>query len=520
MSAAPHAVTGSRAWLLRGGPQLYLLVNLAFLLLVGMLAATGVDPNPRLPYLILLFAACSTPLLFDAPPNGRYLLLTSLLGCYFLLYAGGDLAALLPHRQALIAPDKATGFLGPAELAILLGAVCANVGYMAGVGWSGGTQQRWTVKDWKLWSIVTLGLLLWTIGTSATWYWQVIYYKTATESNKDLGPVAMLMLVLARLVLPLGSLLLGYALAISRNRSILALALATVAIQMIVGFLGDTKQNAMAGGALIILAYVMVTGKVPKLWLLGFVLFLMLAFPVFEGYRSAVLQTRGLTRAQAAANMVHNLQIAIEASRKNAERSVTNEERNPSFLERINSKPTIEMLFRYRFEYQRGYTLMLFFTGFVPRLVWDDKPGSSIGQLFNRAFHVSEDPDTYIAPTDLGELYWNFGWLGIVCGMLGIGALLGRINRWSDISQTPSVTRCLILASTIYAACLRFEGSIALEYIVWIRTLGAIGILHLLFARVPVVPRGAAPAAAAPQPPPGERPGGLAANPRYPNLLT
>src|SRR5215469_6244436 len=125
MSAAPQPAPTSSARLLRGGPQLYLLANLAFLAIIGMLAAVGDAPNPRLPYLILLFAACSTPLLFDAPPNGRYLLLTSLLASYFLLYAGGNLAALLPHRQALIAPDKAEGFLSPAELAILLGAVCA-----------------------------------------------------------------------------------------------------------------------------------------------------------------------------------------------------------------------------------------------------------------------------------------------------------------------------------------------------------------------------------------------------------
>ena len=45
--------------------------------------------------------------------------------------------------------------------------------------------------------------------------------------------------------------------------------------------------------------------------------------------------------------------------------------------------------------------------------------------------------------------------------------------------------RLLVLVTTIYATIVRFEGSVALEYIVFTRSLAIIWILHRIFARVP-----------------------------------
>ncbi len=161
----------------------------------------------------------------------------------------------------------------------------------------------------------------------------------------------------------------------------------------------------------------------------------------------------------------------------------------PTFIERSALKPTMEMFIEQTgtmAEFQHGYTLYLYFTGFVPRFIWPDKPDSSVGKIVNRDYHVSENPDTYISATHLGEFYWNFGWPGIVAGMLVFGALLGFINGRCDLSEKRTLTRLLVLITTIYATIVRFEGSIALEYIVLTRSLLIIWVLHLLFARIPV----------------------------------
>jgi hypothetical protein len=123
------------------------------------------------------------------------------------------------------------------------------------------------------------------------------------------------------------------------------------------------------------------------------------------------------------------------------------------------------------------------FSAVIPRFIWRDKPDSSVGQLFNRQFKISDDPNTYISATFLGELYWNFGWPGILIGMAFIGFALGRVNRACSLAQTKSLTQYLVLSITMYLICLRLEGGIALQFIQWFRSLLMIGALHMLFAR-------------------------------------
>jgi hypothetical protein len=237
---------------------------------------------------------------------------------------------------------------------------------------------------------------------------------------------------------------------------------------------------------------------------------------VFQAYRTEVLGTRGLARAQAAEQIGKNLSIALQSRR-----SLMGEEAiygARSALVRVNLKGNLEVILERvgadRVAFQRGHTLGLFFTAFVPRVLWPTKPDTSVGQLFNRELHISEFRDVYISATHLGELYWNFGWAGIVLGMPLIGLLLGFIGSRCDLSRQRSISRFLIVIVSVYFLCLRFEGSIALEYVQWVRSVVVIVLLHLLFAR-----RISSPAAA-----PQERAATMqiAAAPRapaFPNLL-
>jgi hypothetical protein len=206
---------------------------------------------------------------------------------------------------------------------------------------------------------------------------------------------------------------------------------------------------------------------------------------VYQAYRAEIIMARGESRADAAKNIIRSLSIAL-ASKEKVNTGSGGTERAQTFLERASLKGNLELILQRvgsSVEYQRGGTLWQFFTFFIPRVVWPDKPDSSAGQLFNREFHISEDERTYISPTHLGELYWNFGWPGVFLGMPMIGFLLGFVSSRCDLRNRRSITRLLVLVATIYAGCVRFEGSIALEYIVWIRTLMVIGLLHLIFAR-------------------------------------
>jgi hypothetical protein len=139
------------------------------------------------------------------------------------------------------------------------------------------------------------------------------------------------------------------------------------------------------------------------------------------------------------------------------------------------------------------------------------------GQLVNKAFHVSDSDNVYISQSHLGELYWNFGWPGVVLGMTIIGLTCGYIGAGFNLRDFRTVTRLLVTVVTIRQLIWGFEGGIAAIYVVWIRSVAGIGVLHLLFARVRVSPRwaqspnSAALAADADQP---------RSDRRYPNLLT
>jgi len=107
------------------------------------------------------------------------------------------------------------------------------------------------------------------------------------------------------------------------------------------------------------------------------------------------------------------------------------------------------------------------------------------GQLVNKEFHLNGGEDVYISPSHLGDLYWNFGWTGVIVGMGIIGIVCGYIGARCDMTEVATVTRLLILVLTIKQLIVSFEGALGSTYVVWLRSVAAIGVLHLLFARVP-----------------------------------
>jgi hypothetical protein len=471
----------------------YLLVNAATVLAVAMLSLAGPSDHPRALYLILLTALCTTPLLLMEKLNGRFALLAAFFAVYLFFYGAGDFAALAGGPRVL----NETGLLSLTEFGVLLGAALVLAGYRLTAGREPRQAQR-PPRDWAPANIVLLGLGFWAVGTLTVWMWQV-QVQVDAFTMKDTDTWKMLLLSAGRMLQPLGSMMLAYALFLRRSRWLLALVVATIALQVVVGFIGDSKETALRGLIIVIICAVLVGGRVPKAWLAVAAVFAALAFPVFQAYRAEVMGVRGMSRANAASNITRSLELALSARDKLNEAGAREEYRSQSFVQRASLKPTLAMMIARigkDAEFRRGDTLSLFFAGFVPRIWWRDKPDNSVGQLLNRELHISEDRNTYISATHLGELYWNFAWPGVIAGMFALGLLLGFINRRCDLSQALTLTRLLVLVTTIYSCIVRFEASISLEYTVFVRSLLIIGVLHLLFARRAAA-AGAGPAPAA-----------------------
>jgi len=162
--------------------------------------------------------------------------------------------------------------------------------------------------------------------------------------------------------------------------------------------------------------------------------------------------------------------------------------RAESFFERSSIKANVTMIVTktgHGVEFQHGRTIVSLLAAFIPRMVWPDKPDTATGRLVNSEFTHSEQRQTNISPSHLGELYWNFGWPGALIGMVVIGGLLGTIAVRFDLTRALNLTRVLVIMVTIKTLILGFEGAININYSMWMRTMAAVGIMHLLFARRP-----------------------------------
>jgi len=90
-----------------------------------------------------------------------------------------------------------------------------------------------------------------------------------------------------------------------------------------------------------------------------------------------------------------------------------------SFAGVVSSVPT-------QVPYQRGQTLFDSFTLIIPRAIWPSKPtpaNSWLAQTF-----YGPEITASISTTWPGELYLNFGWLGLMLGMYWMGVACAKVN--------------------------------------------------------------------------------------------
>jgi hypothetical protein len=458
----------------------YVAINVSLLLAAAFATVAISGDNQRVLYVVLLTAICTSPLLVLEELNGRYILLSSFLAIYYLYFGVADVLALFSSI------DRPNGpFLTAAEAVVLVGGLMVLLGYHSMVRLVASRPQQSVATDWQPGMVVMVGFALWALGTAAVWYWSVhVIVRRSVEVENHLSALGTTAIMVGRLVQPLGIMMLAYALAISRRKPLLLLILAIVAFQVVLGFVSDSKETAMRGAVLVILVKFLVEGRLPKGWLLGSALFVVFAFPVFQAYRYEVTHLRGVTNEQAADNLVELVKLAFDS--KDKVESGFYGVSGLGFIDRASLKGNVHLIVERTGEdvdYQLGHTLQPLLTSFIPRLIWPDKPDVQAGQLMNQEFGVAYERDVYISPSHLGEMYWNFGWAGVIVGMGVVGALLGYMNSCWDLSRRSSLTGLLIISITIYGLCLRFEGTIATGYAVWLRSLAAIGLLHLMFSR-------------------------------------
>lgn len=460
----------------------YWIANLCFFLLLAVGSIVGSHTSAHPLYLMLLFAICSTPVLNVTRLNDRYAILTLFSIVYFQLYGTVDLINLFTGTGQFSDSGAA---LSMTEMIVLVGGALAQIAYRMTCR-SKRDHDTSEDKDWSEFQLVILGGAIWAISTAASGYYKifVITAQTAAAVEKGMNSISSIAaagFILANYMQYLGILFLAYAQCRYRRAYLIPVVVAVAVIQLAFGFIVDSKGDALIGGILVIVAQLFVNGRVPKTWLVPFIVFLFVAFPVMQANRLV----RGIYRIDHIEALNNIGEILKDAIRFKDDTTVGGE-RSLAFYERMSLKGSVEMIVTrtgQEVEYQRGYTLLPLVTVFIPRLIWPSKPDVQTGLIMNREFKVSKVAFVYISPSHLGELYWNFGWPGVLIGMSLIGAVLGFIGKYVDMSEHTNITRLLIAVLTIRQLIIGFEGSIAVQYVVWMRAGLLVFVLHLLISR-------------------------------------
>lgn len=436
-------------------------------------------------YLPLLFLLCSSPLLLLERPNGRYAILiivTSMLFVHYGLYEFFDLLSLLgPVRSSSLRHS----WLSQTDVAILIGVFLLIVGYLSSVSLLKRKSVGLFKSEWRISTIITIGLVAWVSGMVATWIWQFTFsdMRAADQMIKyKLTVTSGIVYLVLRMIQPIGTTLLSYAYVVSKKKLLLVLVAMILVVEFLFGFVADSKELSIRGLVLLIATKFLIDGKVPKMLLITATIVIALTFSIFQVYRQEIFQLGTQTRAAALTNWSKNLEKVLSSS-KSEEGRISSSIRG--FVERTNLKPSVTLIMEktgMKVPYQNGDTLIPLAYVFIPRFIMPDKADAQVvGQTFNQQFRLSEDPRTYVSPSFLGELYWNFGWSGLIVGMFLIGALFGVIGGGFNLAEHTNVARLLVVMTTIYLLCFRFEGNIALQYTLWIRSVVMIWLLHVLF---------------------------------------
>ncbi len=416
-------------------------------------------------YIVILGAICTSPLLFITTYRGTHSLMLIFLAYYFGAFGLKDITDLLANKPlSSVLPDA---LITGGEVAILLGAACFILGYYVVSRLFPSGSKGVLTRDWLPKATLVFGLLFWTIGFYVTASWQFGFadrYAGVSISHTLGGFVALL-----RILQPLGTLIFIYMVLTTSNKTALIILILTMLADFGLGFAGDSKEIAFRGPLLYLFSMVMLKEKLPLYQGVAFVLIAGFAFSIFSAYRISV-HSKHESRSDAFKNISSTLGTISEKGGTVGDRLTSGLD---YLTQRITLKQNVELIVARTGKdvpFQNGHTIAPLLYAFIPRFILPDKADSGMaGQLFNREFKLSPDPDTYISVSQLGELYWNFGWPGVITGMILIGAVMSLIAATLRLDLLQTLPRFLMLLTTVYLLALRFESALALNYTVWAR---------------------------------------------------
>lgn len=458
----------------------YLSLNMLFVILclIGQqiedTATTG-----SIVYLILLFGLCSTPLFVRNLFYGKYLLYTLFLAYMFVLY--GLFYFIDLFMEFDIHPIMSRdGFFSYSEPVILIGISSFIVSFV-GMSNSAFARESSPFKiNWKINYMLWLGVVSWLLGAYVYIDWAI---TTDTLVNLKMAQDGFSgIYVNLRSLMMLGELMIIFVYLITRHRKIGILVILLIVSNLVIGFITDSKEVGFRPIILYLVVSLIVSGKIDFKYLLVSVVIITIGFSLFAQMRDY----RHVNNVSIV-NLISDFENIFDKGISRSEGVTKKANKGLEYLLwRMSLNGSSETVIGNTGDtvpYKNGATLKPVIYVFLPRFILPNKPDANIGRVVNKEFKVSESELTYISIGQLAEFYWNFGVLGVVLGMAFIGSLLAYIGAALNLAKSASITRLLLLLTTVYVLILKFEGGFATYYTLWMRMMFMILVINIFMPK-------------------------------------
>jgi hypothetical protein len=326
-----------------------------------------------------------------------------------------------------VSPNPSPIPLTPADVALgalasLLGYTAMLAGYVLPVGRVASLLVPRMRREWS--AEAALGVALVTIPLG----WTVIFAGQLGLIPREVGN-GILGVVASGTSFGIGLIAITY----QRYRSRAALLLMALVIPptMFFNFFTSSKMLFVMPLVMIAIVHVIVTRRLRIWWIAGFIVSMALFYPASQFYRDLLYNSgehtqflRMITRPQQVFALVGKFVTSIPL----ADYFWTGIDATFRRLDGISILTVIVRDTPGRVPYQGGWSLAQIPMAYIPRVLWPGKPVLGTGEFITNNYCYA-GIETSTGATWLGNLYMEFGWLGILVGMTIVGIFLRYLQE-------------------------------------------------------------------------------------------
>jgi hypothetical protein len=263
---------------------------------------------------------------------------------------------------------------------------------------------------------------------------------------------------------------------------------------LISGMKGQLLQNFLLVGVVVSF----LRPQISRRWVIGFVVGLVLIYPLFDQYRSLVRGPSSVVIGSAGQALRTQKLALLQAAERTDGSSGWVEAGLQSTLDRLDMLESVSTIVSFKSETSRlrgdERLWMIPFYPFVPRFIWKSKPILDKGLRFSEVLGYGNETSTSV--TYPGDLYLALGVPGIVIGMFMLGLLARRVTNVVTCSFS---RRGLFFYAALFLACTNIENDAFSFWAGFIRALVTISAIAWVIYSPPgrliglVLPRKSAP---------------------------